>query len=108
MTPPEPTPRMPRSMMLRSVADLELMMAPTKTRLGSRCGAGIAGRKFSDAEVGCRWMQVGVQIGAFVVYERVANWSRAFSSWQGNGETMDVWVERKKKEQIRLVSKAIQ
>ncbi len=53
MTPPEPTPRIPRSMMLRSVADLELMMAPTKTRLGSRCGAGIAGRKFSEAEVGC-------------------------------------------------------
>lgn len=39
-------------MMLRSVADLELMMAPTKTRLGSRCGAGMAGRKFSEADVG--------------------------------------------------------
>lgn len=52
MTPPEPTPRRPRSMMLRSVGDLELMMAPIKTRLGSKCGAGIAGRKFSDADVG--------------------------------------------------------
>lgn len=53
MTPPDPTPRMPRSMMLRSVADLELMMAPMNTLLGSRCGAGMAGRKFSDADVGC-------------------------------------------------------
>ena len=53
MTPPEPTPRIPLSMMLKSVGDRELMMAPINTLLGSRCGAGIAGRKFSDAEVGC-------------------------------------------------------
>jgi hypothetical protein len=39
--------------MLRSVEERELMMAPIKSLLGSRCGAGIAGRKFSEADVGC-------------------------------------------------------